>query len=205
MDSSMSLSRQNALTDDALSRDELLAREIAAGDTNAWARFFDRYFTWTYRFAYRHLNSNRADAEDLCSDILMTAARSIRQYNSTRGALDVWLLGIARHRLARFCRNRRMEVPTLPEFRNDVENPEIALNLFSTDSMLMRDTVNRALASLPERQAAVLIGKYIEGYSVEEIARAEKTTPKTIESLLTRARVAFRTAFKALTNLDNEK
>jgi RNA polymerase sigma-70 factor (ECF subfamily) len=66
------------------------------------------------------------------------------------------------------------------------------------DAAGVRDAVNRALASLPDRQASVLIDKYVSGYTVEEIARAAQSTPKAVESLLARARVAFRSSFKAL-------
>jgi len=198
----------------ASAEDEGLARRIAAGEVAAWDHFFDRFCDWAYRFAYYHLSANRADAEDLCSDILMTAARGIKQFDGARGTLDVWLLGIARHRLARFCRRRRLEVPLDPEpsGSQDVDarcyRPRgvIATSVGSRahegapieDAALTRQLVNRALASLPQRQAAVLVGKYVAGYTVEELARSNDMTPKAVESLLTRARAGFRAAFATL-------
>lgn len=178
--------------------DQALASRIAAGDADAWDRFFDRYSAWAYRFAYRHLGGNRADAEDLCSDILMTAARCIKQFDSARGTLDLWLLGVARHRLARFCRKRRMELPLTNEASQSRPNPDEHIGLGMTETALTRHVVNCALAGLPQRQAAVLIGKYVSGYTVEEIAHSTQSTPKAVESLLARARAAFRSAFKAL-------
>jgi len=182
----------------ATDADEALARRIAAGDVTAWEQFFNHYFAWTYRFAYSHLNGNRADAEDLCSDILMTAAKSIKQFNRARGTLDLWLLGIARHRLAHFCRRRKIELPLIPEILVEEADSDTSMAEVSSEAALLRDVVNRALASLPARQAAVLIGKYIAGYSVDELATSAETTPKAIESLLSRARAAFRLAFTAL-------
>jgi RNA polymerase sigma-70 factor (ECF subfamily) len=182
----------------AADADEALARRIAAGDVNAWEQFFNHYIAWTYRFAYSHLNGNRADAEDLCSDILMTAAKNIRQFNRARGTLDLWLLGIARHRLAHFCRSRKIELPLIPEIMVEEADSDTSIAEVSSEAALLRDVVNRALASLPARQAAVLIGKYIEGYSVDELATSAETTSKAIESLLSRARAAFRLAFTAL-------
>jgi RNA polymerase sigma-70 factor (ECF subfamily) len=178
----------------AADADQALARRIAAGDVDAWDRFFERYAVWAYRFAYRHLGGNHADAQDLCSEIMMTAARSIRQFDASRGTLDSWLLGVARHRLARFCRSRRLELPLVPDLA--AANP--VPNLPDTDSAHTRDLVNRALASLPQRQAAVLVGKYMAGYTTEELARHSEITPKAVESLLSRARAAFRSVFSAL-------
>lgn len=178
--------------------DAIVARRIAAGDTAAWEGFFGRYAPWAYRFAYHHLDGNHADAQDLCSDIMMAAARSIGRYDGRRGTLDVWLLGLARHRLARFCRRRRIEEPLVPDVGEaDIQAIDPVAGR-AADEALERAVVNRALVSLPERQAAVLIGKYVAGHTVEELAAQMKSTPKAVESLLSRARAAFRSAFSAL-------
>ena len=189
---------RGAVSSDASSSDEALARHIATGDVAAWDEFFDRYASWAYRFAYHHLASNHADAEDLCSDILMTVAKCMRQYDESRGSLDVWLLGVARHRLARFCRRRRREAPLMPDAVEAGANPEEVVPDSRVDASLTRQIVNRALASLPQRQAAVLVGKYVVGYTVEELARSHDITPKAVESLLSRARAGFRHAFREL-------
>src|SRR5207237_4338410 len=60
------------------------------------------------------------------------------------------------------------------------------------------ERVARALATLPDRYEAVLRAKYLEGRSVQEIASTWDETPKAIESVLTRARQAFRTLFDEL-------
>lgn len=177
--------------------DEALARAIAAGDTDAWDRFFDRYSPWVYRFAYAHLNGNHADAEDLCSDVMLTAAKSIGKFDPQRGELDLWLRGVARHRLARFCRSRRIELPLIPDLVDQSSDSE-TVSPDLAEQVQMRDAVNRALACLPERQASALVAKYVEGYSTDELARQHQSSPKAIESLLVRARAAFRSAFNRL-------
>ncbi|MBE9566795.1 MAG: RNA polymerase sigma factor, partial [Proteobacteria bacterium] len=150
--------------------DAALARRIAERDVAAWETIFDQYAPWAYRFAYHHLNGNHADAEDLCSDILMTAARSIKHFDPRRGDLDAWIRGLARHRLSRFCRQRRREFLLVPAPDAEDENPEVPLSDPLTEASHQRDLINRALASLPPRQAHVLIRKYVSGYSVEEMA-----------------------------------
>jgi RNA polymerase sigma-70 factor (ECF subfamily) len=182
--------------------DDALANRISSGDTESWQTFFGRFSTWTYRFAHFHLRASRADAEDLTSEILLTAVQSIRQFDSRRGSLDLWLLGIARHCLARFCRRRRLEVPSVPEITGTDLEVQGPADLPLSETALTRHLVNRALASLPERQSTVLIGKYIHGHSVEELAVSMDSTPKAVESLLSRARAAFRTVFTMLFDAD---
>ncbi|MEN6357009.1 MAG: RNA polymerase sigma factor [Armatimonadota bacterium] len=176
-----------AASAEMMNEDEILSRKIAAGDTGAWDDFFDRYAPWAYRFAYHHLNANHADAEDLCSDIMLTAAKSIGKYDPKRGDLDAWLHGIARNRLAHFCRARHIEEPLTEEFCiSETALPDL------------KYAVNRALADLPKRQADALISKYVEGYTTDELAQRTGSTTKAVESLLVRARTAFRTAFGKL-------
>ncbi|HBI44343.1 MAG TPA: hypothetical protein DDY78_16050, partial [Planctomycetales bacterium] len=52
-----------------------------------------------------------------------------------------------------------------------------------------------ALSALPDRYEAVLRAKYLDGRSVIDIAAESGETPKAIESLLSRARQAFRDAY----------
>ena len=54
------------------------------------------------------------------------------------------------------------------------------------------------LASLSERHEAVLRAKYLEQHSVADIAAEWDETPKAVESLLSRARAAFREAYQLL-------
>jgi RNA polymerase sigma-70 factor (ECF subfamily) len=58
--------------------------------------------------------------------------------------------------------------------------------------------VQATLDALPARYGDVLEWKYVHGLSMQEIAERLGMTPKAIESLLTRARAAFREAFKTL-------
>ena len=57
------------------------------------------------------------------------------------------------------------------------------------------------LASLPEDQRQALVARYVEGCSVEKLAQQIGKTYKAAESLLARARAAFR---EALAPLDGE-
>jgi RNA polymerase sigma-70 factor (ECF subfamily) len=199
MELEIALGQQRVLGEkrQTMEQDELLAHAIARGDTEAWDGFFARYAPWAYRFAFRHLRGNTADAEDLCSDIMLTVAKSIARFDARRGDLDAWVSGLARHQLSRFCRSRHLEDPLL----GDDAAPSSVTDTTSsrlTDTVVLRDLVNRALASLPERQATALVAKYVEGYSTDELARRIESTPKAAESLLVRARTAFRAAYSAL-------
>ena len=62
----------------------------------------------------------------------------------------------------------------------------------------MRESILTALDYLPAPYADILEWKYLRDMSIAEIARQMGRSPKATESLLTRARDAFREAFALL-------
>lgn len=181
--------------------DQEMVRNIQAGNQEAWRCFFDRFSPWVYRFAYWHLNSNHADAEDLCSDIMLTAVNCIHQYNAKRGDLDSWVYGIARHRLSKYCRSKNRELPITPELQLSSDRASSHTNII--DNTHLNELVNRTLASLPERQSTALVEKYVNGCSTDEIAVSLGSTTKAAESLLGRARKRFQSVFNLLLTTGN--
>ena len=60
------------------------------------------------------------------------------------------------------------------------------------------EQIAQALSRLPERYEAALRAKYLDQQSVAEMVAAWSESPKAIESLLTRAREAFRQEYQRL-------
>jgi RNA polymerase sigma-70 factor (ECF subfamily) len=63
------------------------------------------------------------------------------------------------------------------------------------ESREQAECIAAALGVLPEHYEAVLRAKYLEGRSLADIAAQRRESPKAVESLLTRARQAFRQAY----------
>ena len=61
-----------------------------------------------------------------------------------------------------------------------------------------REMVNTTMSQLPSHYREALEAKYVHRQSIREIATQSATSDKAIESLLTRARQAFRKTFLAL-------
>jgi RNA polymerase sigma-70 factor (ECF subfamily) len=72
----------------------------------------------------------------------------------------------------------------------DDDSPERALERSEVAAL-----VRLTLDYLPGHYGDVLEWKYIEGCAVAEIAARLQSTPKAVESMLTRARQAFRQGF----------
>ena len=68
-----------------------------------------------------------------------------------------------------------------------------------------RALVDVTLSQLPPAYREALEAKYLLGRSVRAMAEAWRTTEKTVESRLTRARAAFRVTFEALARFGVEQ
>jgi hypothetical protein len=87
------------------------------------------------------------------------------------------------------------------DLSDDLPEIRAALESLGAEATVRRREVARivqlVLDRLPNRYGDALEWKYIDGFSVAEIAERLALAPKAAESLLTRARTAFRDAFKA--------
>ncbi len=176
--------------------DELaLLQRIARGDEGALAKFYDRYVDEVYRFVYHQVGGNRQDAEDVTQDTFIAAINSLETFRGD-SRLYVWLCGIA-WRKASDLRRRRDHVKT-PRPASDDELFELhaAVDPLTVEEIAEREAVRRhvwnALQTLPPHYSQALTLKYLEGFKVSEIALIMGKSEKAVESLLTRARDAFR-------------
>jgi RNA polymerase sigma-70 factor, ECF subfamily len=184
--------------------DSRLLRRLLQGDEDAFQEFFDTHFPRLYRFAL-----TRVADEDAAEDIVQaTLIQAIRKLSTFRGeaALFTWLVTICRREIsAWFERAGRRSTVSLEEDLPDVRaRLEALANLGAgADEAVHRQEIARlvrvALDFLPARYGDVLEWKYIDEQSVADIAARLDLSPKAAESMLTRARHAFREAFAALT------
>ena len=189
--------------------DFALARRLLDGEESAFAEFFAAYFPRLYRFARARLGGDEDAAEEIVQTTLIKAVDKLHTYRG-EAALLTWLCTFCRREIAGWARRtgRRSEV-SLADDRLDVSAMLDAITLLSRDdpeTELHRREVSRlvqaTLDRLPGPYGDALEWKYIEGLSVEEIGRRLGLGYKAAESLLTRAREAFRKGFTAMGALD---
>jgi RNA polymerase sigma-70 factor, ECF subfamily len=183
--------------------DHALVNEMLAGREAAFGEFFDMYFPRLFRFALRRVSDGDA-AEDVVQATLIAAIRGLRTWRGD-AALFTWLCALCRREVTAF--NRR--TGRGPALRAMDDEPSVRVQLESLASALdspERQLERRDLAALvhltldylPERYGDLLEWKYVDGLTVAEIAARLESTPKSIESMLTRARRAFREGFANL-------
>jgi RNA polymerase sigma-70 factor (ECF subfamily) len=185
----------------AQAEDLVLTKRVAAGDETALAMLYGRYADLLYAFIYHRLGGSCSDAEDVWQDTLLAALHSLPAYRG-ECRLFTWLCGIARHKIADHFRRQSR---TVMDVFSDVSEVQLSTLLSSAplpEEVVMRRAtrvrVVEALALLNEDCRMVLVARYADERGVEEVAQMLGRTYKATESLLSRARAAFREALAAL-------
>ena len=187
-------------------KDKALTRRLLSGDERAFDDFFDRYFAGLYRFAKARLGDD-ASAEEVAQATLCKAIRKLSTYRG-EAALFSWLCTFCRREISDFLRLQQRAPQAVGLI---VDSPEVWAALDSLDTLIEGDDPDQSLRRrevarwvrvtldhLPDHYGQMLEWKYLEDLSVKDIAQRLGVRPKAAESMLTRARSAFRQSFSAL-------
>ena len=180
--------------------DHLVAKRLLAGDERAFKELFDDYFPKLYRFALARLRGDRDAATEA---VQQTFCKAFEHLDSYRGEASLygWMCQICRNVIADEARRRGREGVHIELVEDDSAIRAILESVASPDSEQpeqqavagdLRRLIQATLDALPGHYGDVLEWKYVDGLSVEAIAARLIVGPKAAESLLTRARAAFR-------------
>jgi len=183
-----------------------LVQAMLAGEERAFGLFFDSYFPRVYRFALPRLGGDVEAGKEVVQATLIKALRNLHSYRG-EAALFSWVCQICRHQIVDYLRaNRRHSenVVLLDDSREvraaleSIEAPETQEPLHQYSRAETRRLVQSVLDRLPQRYGDVLEWMYIEGRSVEEIGELLGIGHTAAQSLLARARAAFRNAMETV-------
>lgn len=154
-----------------------LLRAAAKGDEEAAAEIVDAHLPVVWGYILPRVGGDEAVGEDILQETLLEALKGAKGFRGD-AALSTWMCTIARRRVARhFEKERRQE--TARRGLRIVPHPGPP----ESD-----DEVIRALGGLPVVHRQVLVMKYLDEMTVEEIAKVIGRTRVQVQSLLQRAR-----------------
>jgi RNA polymerase sigma-70 factor (ECF subfamily) len=174
-----------------------LRQQVLAGDESAWRTLYDGAFVELWNYVSWRCAGLHELVEEITQETWLIAVRRLRDFDPHRATFVTWLRGIASHLLYnqfRASRHRRQRSLSDPAFLEPAHDDRARRE--------QAQLIAEALAELPPRYEAVLRAKYLDLASVADIAGEWNETPKAIESLLTRARQAFRVAYEKLSGND---
>ncbi len=162
---------------------------------NHVARLFDAHFDNVYRFCLKR-SADRTVAEDAAAQTFVEAARTLAGDPAAK-VDEAWLFVTARRRLIdgwrRQGRQTRLKERVSSLAAGTTENEPNHHDA---------ERARRALASLPERQRGAVVLRYLDEYSVAEVAEMLELSYPAAESLLARGRRSFEQAWMSTGDQD---
>jgi RNA polymerase sigma-70 factor (ECF subfamily) len=176
--------------------DRALVERVQNGDKRAFDLLVRKYQHKVIGLVSRYAN-NYAEAEDIAQDAFVRAWRAIGSFRGD-SAFYTWLYRIAINtaKNALVSSRRRpvdydldLQDPEQYDMQARLKDSETPEGLLLTDEI--RDTVNAAIADLPEDLRTAIMLRELEGMSYEEIAAAMECPVGTVRSRIFRAREAI--------------
>jgi RNA polymerase sigma-70 factor (ECF subfamily) len=145
---------------------EQLVRRAQAGDSEAVSILYQAYVDSIYRYILYRVG-NVKDAEDLAAEVFVRMVEGLPTFRITEAPFAAWLFRIAASRVAdHFREHLRHPHDELPETLADHDDlPEDVI--LQTQTF---ETVRNALSELSEEQQTILILRFVERRSHEDVA-----------------------------------
>jgi len=173
--------------------DQELVAEAAAGSREAFDELVRRHQVSIVSLA-RALTSGSADAEDLAQEVFLRVWRSLRGFRGD-STFRTWLHRVAVNVIhshhGRVSRLRRLfqVVPAESATERDNDPIESAADPLDVESdVVMRDTIDKALATLPDELRVAVTLRDVQGLDYKEIASVLEVPIGTVESRIFRGR-----------------
>lgn len=183
-------------SDDRVLREEMLRREVLAGDERAWGIWYGETFDDLYRYVLWRCGGRRDWADEIVQETWLWAVRRMRRFAPGQGSFLAWMRGIASNVIRNHFRSQKRLLKTGQPVEDAIGKRDDAESWRSDGEK--EEQIAAVLDALPDRHEAVLRAKYLDGLSVAEIAASWSATPKSVESLLSRAREAFRDLYEKM-------
>ncbi|MGG0718928.1 RNA polymerase sigma factor SigW [Robertmurraya massiliosenegalensis] len=172
-------------------------RQVLKGDQNAYAEIVEIYKDKVFQLCFRMLG-NRHEAEDMAQEAFIRAYVNIASFNIDL-KFSTWLYRIATNLCIDRIRKKK------PDFYLDAEvSGTDGLTMYSqvpsdsalpeeeVESIELHETIQREIAKLPEKYRSVIVLKYIEELSLNEISEILDMPLGTVKTRIHRGREALR-------------
>ena len=146
-------------------------------------------------------------AEDITQDIFLDVFKGLRSFKGLCSE-RTWIFKIAKNKLFDYYRkqySQKTEILALDDqMADELSDPKQSIEEHLQVTFESQQ-VRECLSQLPQQYRIMLLLKYVEEISVKEIAQIIDKSPKSVESMLQRAKGAFIKQYQEKEGLQNGK
>jgi len=180
--------------------EEQLVKDLQAGKTESFERLATLFQKKIYALSF-NLTRNAMDSEDVTQEVLLTLFKKIHTFQG-KSAFSSWVYRITLNATYMKLRSRKKDQnisieELLPSFNGSgFQQEKIQDWSENTESLLFdnetRETIQKAVDLLPEKEKIVFLLRDVEGLSTEKVGEVLELTVPAVKSRLHRARLFLR-------------
>lgn len=167
-----------------------MVKRAASQDPEAIAKLYDMYAPKIQNFIY-HRTSDPLVTEDLTGQVFLRMLEAMRGGKGWRTSFSGWLYRIAHNLIIDYYRKRGQatftDIDDSPNIHTRTADP-----YQTAAARLENDRLLRAINQLTEEQAQVVTLRFLEGYSIAEVAVILNKTEGAIKALQFRGMASLR-------------
>lgn len=167
-----------------------LIEKWQSGDMSAFEALFQQYQGLVFKTAYL-MTGNKEEAEDVLQEVFVTVWKSRHTFNPAKGKLTTWLYRITVNQCVSNHRKKQAPTFSLEKARMDgfdlVETRNSGLPEELTQSRLEYERLIKAINSLNSKHRPVLVLRYFNDLSYDEIAQVLGIPLGTVKSRINQA------------------
>ena len=168
-----------------VSTDQQLVELALDGDTVAFEHLFNRYRDSIYQLYIQRTGGNVDDTNDLLQETFIKVYINLHRY-STAYTFGQWVYTIARNTFIDFVRRRQDDLSIDERFSSPPSTTPTPEE--SVISMQQRTQIEHYLERLAPRYRTLIVMRFFDEYSYEEIAANLKLPLGTVKTQIHRAR-----------------
>lgn len=173
-----------------LTDEELMARIPA--EHELFGVLVERYETKLRRYVRRLMPGIGEDVDDLLQEVFLKVYKNARGFDPLL-SFNSWIYRIAHNEAVSWLRKQKARPNTVDLGEDECHTFLVSaeLNADMREAVLTRDEVARTLARMPEKYRTVLMLRYLEGKTYEEIGDILTVPGGTVATLVHRAKKSF--------------
>ncbi|RJR30876.1 RNA polymerase sigma factor [Candidatus Parcubacteria bacterium] len=166
---------------------KLLLARVQKGDPEAYADIYELYIDRIYRFIFFKV-SNHEEAEDLAAEVFLKTWQYLIQPESKVNNLNALLYQTARNCVIDFYRqNNKRELLPGDETLSRIEDKRQQKLLIEIEAGIELEKIEKHISKLKDEYREILILKYLEELSNDEIAKVLEKSAGAVRVLSHRA------------------
>lgn len=164
--------------------DYKLIKKCQKGEKEAFNELIMFYYPFILKFLTK-LTRNKSISEDLVQETFIKPIKNIDKFNiKGKASFSTYLVTIAKNCYIDYLRRNNKELQEI-DINNMPDKVSIENDYFRAENY---DFILEKINDLPFVQKEAIKLKYLEGYTLDEIAKVQKVESKTIKSRLFEAR-----------------